>query len=103
MGLYAAKIDAYIKNEKSLDIKLERETEAGAIYIHASRPGVSQLDGPKYEQRLHISLTIELTKNILILATKRFHIDWKVLDLLEPCLRRLKRHFVVTLSENVIT
>eukprot|EP00842_Homolaphlyctis_polyrhiza_P000320 jgi/Hompol1/1289/HPOL_005548-RA len=52
MSLYAAKIFAFIKNENSLDINLERETEEGAVYIHTSRPGVSLLDGPKYEQKI---------------------------------------------------
>ncbi|KAL5039431.1 NAD-dependent glutamate dehydrogenase [Batrachochytrium dendrobatidis] len=52
MSLYAAKIFAYIKNEKSLEINLERETDEGAVYIHTSRPGVSQLNGPKYESKI---------------------------------------------------
>nr|KAJ3412067.1 NAD-dependent glutamate dehydrogenase [Polyrhizophydium stewartii] len=52
MSLYAAKIFAYIKNEKSLEIHLERETDEGAVYIHTSRPGVSTLTGPKYEQKI---------------------------------------------------
>ena len=51
MALYGAKISAYSKNEKSLDIHLERATEDGAVYIHTSRPGVSLIDGPKYEQK----------------------------------------------------
>jgi glutamate dehydrogenase len=50
MALYGAKINAYIKNEKSLDINLERETADGAVYIHTSKPGVSALTGPKYEE-----------------------------------------------------
>ncbi|KAJ3368150.1 hypothetical protein HDU91_000816 [Kappamyces sp. JEL0680] len=52
MALYGAKISAYIKNEKSLDIHLERVTDDAAVYIHTSRPGVSQIDGPKYEQQM---------------------------------------------------
>lgn len=52
MSLYAAKIFAYIKNEKALDINLERETAEGAVYIHTSRPGVSQSTGPKHEQKI---------------------------------------------------
>ena len=51
MALYGAKIFAYIKNEKSLNIHLERATETGAVYIHTSRPGVSDIAGPKYEQQ----------------------------------------------------
>ncbi|TXC25824.1 hypothetical protein DP135_25580, partial [Salmonella enterica subsp. enterica serovar Typhimurium] len=52
MSLYAAKIFAYIKNEKSFEMNLERETDEGAVYIHTSRPGVSQLNGPKYESKI---------------------------------------------------
>lgn len=35
-----------------LDINLERETEDAAIYIHTSRPGVSQVNGPDHEKRI---------------------------------------------------
>jgi hypothetical protein len=51
MALYGAKIFAYTKNDNGLDINLERETEEGAVYIHTSRPGVSQLYGPQHEKR----------------------------------------------------
>lgn len=51
MALYGAKIFAYTKNDNGLDINLERETEEGAVYIHTSRPGVSQLFGPQHEKR----------------------------------------------------
>jgi len=52
MGLYGAKIFAYIKNEKSLNIHLERATSDGAVYIHTSRPGISDIGGPKYELQM---------------------------------------------------
>jgi glutamate dehydrogenase len=52
MALYGAKIFAYIKNENLLDIKLERETEEGAVYINTSRPGVSEISGPGHERRI---------------------------------------------------
>ena len=52
MSLYAAKIFAFIKNQNSLEINLERETEDGAVYIHTSAPGVSQLTGPQHEKRI---------------------------------------------------
>lgn len=51
MSLYAAKIFAYMKSETSLEINLERETADGAVYIHTSRPGISNINGPKYEQK----------------------------------------------------
>ncbi|KAJ3101712.1 NAD-dependent glutamate dehydrogenase [Phlyctochytrium planicorne] len=52
MALYGAKIFAYIKNENSLEINLERETDEGAVYIHTSKPGVSALTGPQHERRI---------------------------------------------------
>ncbi|KAF9571767.1 NAD-dependent glutamate dehydrogenase [Mortierella alpina] len=52
MALYGAKIFAYTKNDNGLDINLERETDEGAVYIHTSRPGVSQLYGPQHEKRI---------------------------------------------------
>lgn len=52
MSLYAAKIFAFIKNQNVLDINLERETEEGAVYIHTSQPGVSQLSGPQHEKKI---------------------------------------------------
>lgn len=52
MSLYAAKIFAFIKNQNVLDIHLERETEEGAVYIHTSQPGVSQLTGPHHEKKI---------------------------------------------------
>lgn len=51
MALYGAKIFAYTKNDNGLEINLERETDEGAVYIHTSRPGVSQLQGPQHEKR----------------------------------------------------
>ncbi|ORY45063.1 NAD-dependent glutamate dehydrogenase [Rhizoclosmatium globosum] len=41
LALFAAKIDAFIKNESVLDINLVRETENGAIYIQSAAPGAS--------------------------------------------------------------
>ncbi|KAI9281377.1 Glutamate/Leucine/Phenylalanine/Valine dehydrogenase-domain-containing protein [Umbelopsis sp. AD052] len=52
MALYGAKILAYTRHESVLDINLERETDDATVYIHSSKPGVSQLNGPKYEKRI---------------------------------------------------
>lgn len=52
ISLYAAKMNAYTRNQNVLDINLERETEHGAIYIHTSVPGVSQMSGPQYERKI---------------------------------------------------
>lgn len=51
MALYGAKLFAYIKNESALDVNLERETDDGAVYIHTSKPGVSQTGGPQHEKK----------------------------------------------------
>lgn len=45
MALYSAKIFAFIKNQNSLNINLEREEEDSAVYINTSRPGISLIDG----------------------------------------------------------
>ena len=60
MALYGAKIFAYTKNENEFDINLERETDEGAVYIHTSRPGVSQAQGPQHERRYVYTRTIRL-------------------------------------------
>ena len=52
MSLYAAKMFAFTKNEKQLEINLERETEQDAVYIHTSKPGVSKTSGKQYEKRI---------------------------------------------------
>jgi glutamate dehydrogenase len=51
MSLYASKIFAYLRNDNSLELHLEREGKDKAVYIHSSRPGVSQVNGPQYESR----------------------------------------------------
>lgn len=56
IALYAAKMTAYTRNENVLDINLERETDEGAVYIHTSRPGVSQLAGPQHEKKYVVIL-----------------------------------------------
>ncbi|CEP16936.1 hypothetical protein [Parasitella parasitica] len=52
MSLYGAKILAYTKNEKVLDINLQKETENSAVYIHSSEPGVSKIYGPQHERAI---------------------------------------------------
>ncbi|KAJ3222009.1 NAD-dependent glutamate dehydrogenase [Clydaea vesicula] len=52
MSLYGAKIFAYIRNEKGLDLHLEREGEERAVYIHTSKPGISMVTGTQYEKRI---------------------------------------------------
>ena len=50
--MYAAKIAAYARDDKRLIIRLDREAEDHAVYIDTSTPGVSNLEGPLYEQRI---------------------------------------------------
>jgi glutamate dehydrogenase len=52
LSLYGAKVLAYTKNEKQLNINLQKETEDAAVYIHSSEPGVSQVEGPQYEKSI---------------------------------------------------
>lgn len=51
-SLYAAKVAAYARDDKKLDIRLDRESDDHAVYIDTSLPGVSNLSGPQYEARI---------------------------------------------------
>ncbi|ANB14208.1 glutamate dehydrogenase (NAD(+)) [Sugiyamaella lignohabitans] len=51
-SLYAAKVAAYARDDKKLVIRLDRESEDHAVYIDTSTPGVTNLDGPRYEKRI---------------------------------------------------
>lgn len=51
MALFGAKIHAFTTNEDGVHIDLKRETDEGAMYIHTSAAGVSEVEGPLHEQR----------------------------------------------------
>jgi len=51
-SLYAAKIAAFARADKRQEIRLDMEASDHAIYIDTSEPGVSRIDGPRYEHRL---------------------------------------------------
>jgi glutamate dehydrogenase len=51
MGLYAAKMTAYIRGDQNFTINLEQENEESAVYIHDSLPGVTYINGANYEKR----------------------------------------------------
>ncbi|KAK4048479.1 NAD-dependent glutamate dehydrogenase [Microbotryomycetes sp. JL221] len=51
-SLYGAKVQAHASHQDYLEIKLEKESENGAVFIYTSPPGVSVVDGPQYEQRI---------------------------------------------------
>lgn len=52
LSLYAAKVAAYARDDKQLEIRLDKEAEDHAVYIDTSKPGVTSFDGPRYEQRI---------------------------------------------------
>ncbi|KAI9833104.1 MAG: NAD-dependent glutamate dehydrogenase [Phylliscum demangeonii] len=52
LSLYAAKVAAYARDDKRLEIRLDKEAADHAVCIDTSKPGVSIMDGPRYEQRI---------------------------------------------------
>jgi glutamate dehydrogenase len=52
LSLYAAKVAAYARDDKRLEIRLDKEARDHAVYIDTSKPGISVLEGPRYEQRI---------------------------------------------------
>lgn len=51
-SLYAGKIAAYARDDKLLEIRLDKEAADHAVYIDTSKPGYSAIGGPQYEQRI---------------------------------------------------
>ena len=51
-SLYAAKVAAYARDDKRLEIRLDKEAADHAVYIDTSKPGISVIDGPQYELRI---------------------------------------------------
>lgn len=52
LSLYAGKVAAYARDDGRLEIRLDKEAVDHAVYIDTSKPGVSVIDGPRYEQRI---------------------------------------------------
>ncbi|KAI1625242.1 NAD-specific glutamate dehydrogenase [Exophiala viscosa] len=52
LSLYAAKLAAYARDDKKLEIRLAKEASDHAVYIDTSKPGISNIEGPRYEQRI---------------------------------------------------
>lgn len=52
LSLYAGKIAAFARDDRKLEIRLDKEAADHAVYIDTSIPGISLLDGPKYEERI---------------------------------------------------
>ncbi|KAH7308077.1 NAD-dependent glutamate dehydrogenase [Stachybotrys elegans] len=51
-SLYAAKVAAFTREDKREEIRLDMEAKDHAIYIDTSEPGLANIAGPRYEQRL---------------------------------------------------
>ena len=52
LSLYAGKVAAFARDDGRLEIRLDKEAADHAVYIDTSKPGVSVVDGPRYEQRI---------------------------------------------------
>ncbi|KAI9738811.1 MAG: NAD-dependent glutamate dehydrogenase [Cirrosporium novae-zelandiae] len=52
LSLYAAKVAAYARDDGRLGIRLDREDADHAVYIDTSRPGIANIEGPRYETRI---------------------------------------------------
>ncbi|KAH7115184.1 Glutamate/Leucine/Phenylalanine/Valine dehydrogenase-domain-containing protein [Dendryphion nanum] len=51
-SLYAGKIAAYARDDKRLEIRLDKEATDHAVYIDTSKPGITVVNGPRYENRI---------------------------------------------------
>ncbi|KAK0273717.1 NAD-dependent glutamate dehydrogenase [Friedmanniomyces endolithicus] len=51
-SLYAAKVAAYARDDKKLEIRLDKEAADHAVYIDTSVPGLSSAEGSGFEARL---------------------------------------------------
>ncbi|KAK3703079.1 NAD-dependent glutamate dehydrogenase [Vermiconidia calcicola] len=51
-SLYAAKVAAYARDDKKLEIRLDKESADHAVYIDTSLPGVTAVEGSRFEPRL---------------------------------------------------
>lgn len=52
LSLYAGKVAAFARDDGRLEIRLDKEAVDHAVYIDTSKPGISVIDGPRYEQRI---------------------------------------------------
>lgn len=51
-SLYAAKVAAFARSDKRLEIRLDKEASDHAVYIDTSKPGITTTGGPRYEARI---------------------------------------------------
>ncbi|MCJ1331879.1 NAD-dependent glutamate dehydrogenase [Thelotrema lepadinum] len=52
LSLYAGKVAAYARDDRKPEIRLDKEAPDHAVYIDTSLPGISVLEGPRYENRI---------------------------------------------------
>ena len=52
LSLYAGKVAAFARDDRRFEIRLDKEATDHAVYIDTSKPGVSTIEGPRYEQRI---------------------------------------------------
>ncbi|CAL3965718.1 unnamed protein product [Diplocarpon coronariae] len=71
VSLYAAKIAAFAREDRVQEIRLDMEASDHAIYIDTSEPGLTNLDGPRYEQRLEKKYLDSSSSNIFRVETFR--------------------------------
>lgn len=71
-SLYAAKIAAFAREDQLQKVRLDMEAEDHAIYIDTSVPGVSNLDGPRYEDRLEAKYLDSSAENNKVFRVETF-------------------------------
>ncbi|KAK9381265.1 Glutamate/Leucine/Phenylalanine/Valine dehydrogenase-domain-containing protein [Kockiozyma suomiensis] len=52
LSIYGAKVAAFSREDHKFELRLDREDEDRAVYIDTSVPGITNLKGPQYEQRI---------------------------------------------------
>jgi len=70
--LYGAKVAAFARNDTNFEIRLDREEADHAVYIDTSEPGVSNLQGPQFEQRFDLSFSLRTGINFFIRIDARY-------------------------------
>jgi glutamate dehydrogenase len=52
LSLYAGKVAAYARDDGTPEIRLDKEATDHAVYIDTSKPGITVVNGPRYEDRI---------------------------------------------------
>ncbi|KAH8924623.1 NAD-dependent glutamate dehydrogenase [Atractiella rhizophila] len=51
-SLWGAKVIAFAKHQDELQLDLQKESETSSFFIHTSTPGISDVEGPRYERMM---------------------------------------------------